>query len=169
MLRSATFHLRSNTAAPKCDRRRNLWLRRLAKRLQSRREFLSLQQDNGSYRTVALQLWDGAHDDHFRCLSLHLSFRLSRRIRQLDLCLVHRRLLRLGVGEVVPLGNRLDLGDSPGLVIDNDLEKLSFLCRIDRKLELALIHLKFSGDRLAFPFAGREGLLQGHLYTAQRV
>src|SRR5215475_7017567 len=116
-----------------------------------------------------LQLWHDTHDEHVACLSLRLSLRLGRSIRELDLCPVHSSLLRLGVGKVFAFGDRFDLCNASGRVIDNDLEKLSFLGGIDGKLELAVFDLKFSGNRLAFPFAGRKSLLQAYLDTTQRV
>jgi len=71
------------------------------------------------------------------------------------------------MGEIFAFGDRLDLRDISGHVIDNDFEELSFLCGIDGKLEFAAVDLKFSGNRLAFPFAGREPLLQAYLGAIQ--
>ena len=128
-----------------------------------------MQQNNRGLRPVVLQLWHDAHNDHLRCLCFRLSLRLGRSIRQLDLCPVHGSLLRLGVGEVFAFVDRLDLTDISGHVIDNDFEKLSFLCGIDGKLEFAAFDLKFSGNRLAFPFAGHETLLQAYFCAAHCV
>src|SRR6516164_65185 len=141
----------------------------LVEPFRSSREFFSLQQNDRGLRTVVLQLWHDAHDEHVGCLSLRLSLRLGRSIRELDLCPVHGSLLRLSVGEIFTFGDRLGLSDTSGHVIDNDFGKLSVLRGIDGKLNLAVFDLKFSGNRLAFPFAGRKALLQTYLYAAHCV
>jgi hypothetical protein len=69
--------------------------------------------------------------------------------------------------KVFAFGNRLDLHDLSGQMIDDDLEKSSLLSGVDGELEFAVFDLKFRGDRLSFSFAGVKALLQAYLCTTQ--
>src|SRR5258705_3559779 len=96
-----------------------------------------------------------------------LRHRLVDRVLQGDLCLPHRRTLRIGGCEVLALRDWLDLQDLASHVVDHGFERFAVLRGVYRKLELALFDLKFSRNRLARRFTGGQGLPRADLSIAQ--
>src|SRR5258705_7533934 len=70
------------------------------------------------------------------------------------------------MGQVVALRDCLGLGDRSCVVVDDDLEELSILLRIDRKLKLAVFKFKFRRNWAALPLARGQTLLQANFSVA---
>src|SRR5438477_10378565 len=107
-------------------------------------------------------LLHGRHDAD-NAVSFVFLDRLGGGRPQRPLGLGHGFALLLGVREIVSLGDRLRFGDLAGLVVDDHFGEVGALHRVDRQLQLAVLHLVLRRDRLAFLRAGGESTFQWNL------
>src|SRR3989442_10565739 len=84
------------------------------------------------------------------------------------MALDHRLALRLGGRQVVAARDRLRLRDLPRRVVDNNLRKSRPLLRVDRQLQLAVLHLILRRNWRPGCCTGRESGLQRDLRRAER-
>src|SRR5437870_3423140 len=80
----------------------------------------------------------------------------------------HRLALGLGGHQVVAARDRLRLRDLPRRVVDNNLRKSRTLLRVDRQLQLAVLHLILRRNWRPGCCTGRESGLQRDLRRAER-